>query len=106
MILKIVNLVLIDKRPSHPSEPNTGPYMFQFLDLGFSSLQILQEHSLYFSAQNLLVFLDHNFIDTIHENTFSGFPPSGLDVSNNNLATLDQIVFQVRSEVDTHFLVD
>lgn len=73
--------------------------MFQLLDLGVSSLQTLDEDSLYFSAQNVLAYLDRNIIDTLHENTFSGFPPSLLDVSNNNLNTLDQRVFQVRSKV-------
>lgn len=64
------------------------------LDLGFNSFKIIEEDSLYFSSQNVLVFLDHNFINTIHDNAFSRFQPVGLDVSSNNLIELEQQVFQ------------
>lgn len=84
----------------HPPRLNVDSYMFQLLDLGFCSLKVLKEDSLYFSATDVIVFIDHNIIDTLHENTFSGFPPSGLDVSTNNLASLDQRVFQVSKRVD------
>ncbi|XP_071538155.1 uncharacterized protein [Panulirus ornatus] len=64
------------------------------LDMGYNNLEQIQENQFNFSAPDVAIYLDHNNIDYIDDRAFSSYQPGFLDVSNNDLYTLDKNVFQ------------
>lgn len=70
-------------------------YFPQVLDIGLNRLETINAHTFYLSAKTVLVFLDHNCINSIEEEAFSKEQPTILDISYNYLPVLEETIFTV-----------
>ncbi|XP_063594066.1 oplophorus-luciferin 2-monooxygenase non-catalytic subunit-like [Penaeus indicus] len=65
----------------------------EVLDIGLNQLETINAHTFYLSAKTVLVFLDHNYINSIEEEAFSKEQPTILDISHNSLPVLEETIF-------------
>ncbi|XP_042858339.1 leucine-rich repeat-containing G-protein coupled receptor 5-like [Penaeus japonicus] len=65
----------------------------EVLDIGFNRLQTINANTLQLASPSVLVFLDHNCINSIEEEAFSSEQPALLDISNNCLSSLEETIF-------------
>lgn len=68
----------------------------QVLDIGLNRLETINANTFYLSAKTVLVYLDHNCINSIEEEAFSKEQPAVLDISHNYLPDLEETIFTVR----------
>lgn len=65
----------------------------EVLDIGLNRLETINANTFYLSAKTVLVYLDHNCINSIEEEAFSKEQPAVLDISYNYLPDLEETIF-------------